>query len=59
MHRSGKNFLIPNCDCGTPLRRNSGRVCSRCGCVNCSKCTKKVAGEWVGPCCITKEEHAS
>jgi len=44
------------CGCGKPLRKNWGKICSRCGCQNCTDCTIKIGGKWVCPMCMTYEE---
>ena len=46
-----KSYTTPNCDCGAELRRGWGKICSRCGCLNCSGCSDKINGKWVGQCC--------
>ena len=57
-----KSYTTPNCDCGAELRRGWGKICSRCGCLNCSGCSDKINGKWVGKCCQDKlelETHAN
>ena len=45
------NGLLP-CDCGARLRHGQGKICSICGCLFCSKCSKKLPnGQWACVSC--------
>lgn len=45
---------ILQCDCGARLRYEQGKICSKCGCLFCSKCSKKLPnGQWSCIGCYT------
>lgn len=50
--------VLTNCDCGARLTIKRGRICARCGCLNCKKCTLKFEGAEVCQGCLTNEEQA-
>ncbi len=38
----------PNCECGSVLRLGAGQICVRCGCLHCTRCTRRTPE---GPTC--------
>lgn len=49
-----RRYTTPNCECGRTIR--TGKVCSRCGCVSCAKCARRINGEDVCGGCETGPE---